>query len=192
MARSKEFDYDQALDAALQVFWEKGYEATSVQDLVDATGVNRASLYQTFGNKDELFRKVLARFGESSQDVRCATASVEPGMARIRAALRSAGEQAAGDTRGCLMVNAIVELACRDEEMKKHATKVQADMERFFVAELKEAERRGEIRPGQNHLALGRFLTNVIFGMRVTAKTGASGTAIREIVEVTLGAIEKS
>ena len=62
MARTREFNYDEALESATRLFWEKGYEATSIQDLVAATGVNRASLYETFGDKRELFRKALERF----------------------------------------------------------------------------------------------------------------------------------
>jgi TetR/AcrR family transcriptional repressor of nem operon len=191
MARTKEFDGDRALEDASRVFWEKGYEATSIQDLVKATGVNRASLYQSFGSKRELFQKALQRFAACDQNIAHATAGVEPGLARIRAALRLAGEQAAADVRGCMIVNAIVERAAQDCEMQVMGGAARQQFEDFFCGALAEAERRGEIRAGRDRLALARFLTNTLFGLRVTAKTRAGAPAIRAIVETTLGFIEK-
>jgi len=191
MARTKEFDGNRALDEAVRVFWEKGYEATSIQDLVSATGVNRASLYQSFGSKRELFLKALERFAGCDRNIVRATTGVAPGLARIRAALRLAGEQAAADVRGCMMVNAIVERAAQDCEMQAMGGAVRQRLEDFFAESLAEAERRGEIRAGRDRLALARFLTNTLFGLRVTAKTRAGAPAIRAIVETTLGFIEK-
>jgi TetR/AcrR family transcriptional regulator, transcriptional repressor for nem operon len=191
MARSKEFDGNQALDEALRVFWEKGFEATSIQDLVNATGVNRASLYQTFGSKRELFLKALDRFAACDRNVDRATAGVEPGLGRIRAALRLAGRQAAADVRGCMLVNAIVERAAQDREMQAVGKAARRRLEDFFAESLAEAEHRGEIRAGQDRLALARFLTNTLFGLRVTAKTQAGPGVVRAIVETTLGFIEK-
>ena len=186
MARTKEFDCDRALESALRVFWRKGYEATSIQDLVDATGVNRASLYETFGTKRKLFRKALDRFAGSKHNVAQATAGMEPGMARIRAALELAAAQTVKDGRGCMMVNAIVERAGQDREMRRIGARTRARLEEFFAGSLAEAERRGEIRRGQDPTALARFLTNALFGLRVVAKTGAEAEEIRAIVRTTL------
>jgi|SRR5580658_4780738 TetR/AcrR family transcriptional repressor of nem operon len=191
MARTKEYDVNRALDDALRVFWEKGYKATSIQDLVNATGVNRASLYQSYGSKRELFRKALDRFAACDRNIAQATAGVEPGLTRIRAALRLAGEQTADDVRGCMIVNAIVERGAQDREMQAMGGAVRQHLEDLFAGSLAEAERRGEIRAGRDHLALARFLTNALFGLRVTAKTRAGAPAIRAIVETTLGFIEQ-
>ena len=191
MARTREFDGNRALDDALRVFWDKGYEAASIQDLVSATGVNRASLYQTFGSKRELFLKVLDRFAACDQNIEQATAGVAPGLARIRAALRLAGKQAAADVRGCMVVNAIVERASQDREMQDLGRAARRRLDNFFAESLAEAERRGEIRAGRDRLALARFLTNALFGLRVMAKTRPSASTIRAIVETTLGVIEK-
>ncbi|HVN03700.1 MAG TPA: helix-turn-helix domain-containing protein [Bryobacteraceae bacterium] len=190
MARTREFDGDEALQAASRVFWEKGYEATSVQDLVDATGVNRASLYQTFGNKRALFQKALDRFA-CDQNVQQTAAGAPAGMARIRAALRLAGEQAAADVRGCMIVNAIVERAAQDEKMQAVGRSTRLHLEQFFARELAEAERHGEIPPGRDRRALARFLANALFGLRVTAKTCATAREVRSIVEATLVAVQK-
>ncbi|HXM41475.1 MAG TPA: SDR family oxidoreductase [Bryobacteraceae bacterium] len=191
MARPKEFDESRALDDALDVFWEKGYESTSIQDLVSATGVNRASLYESFGSKRQLFLKALDRFAACNRNIAHATAGVAPGLARIRAALRLAGEQAAADVRGCMIVNAIVEGAAQDCEMQAMGGATRQRFEDFFAESLAEAERLGQIRAGRDRLALARFLTNTLFGLRVTAKTRAGEPAIRAIVETTLGFIEK-
>jgi TetR/AcrR family transcriptional repressor of nem operon len=186
MGRCKEFDCDEALDAALRVFWEKGYKTTSIQDLVEATGVNRASLYQTYGSKRELFLKALDRFTAQEHNVEQATRDVEPGLARIRAVLRVTGAQAAADARGCLIVNAVVERGAQDEEMQALGGTARKHLEKFFEAELAEAERRGEIRPDRDRMALARFLTNTLFGLRVTAKTRPSPAVIRGIVDTAL------
>src|SRR5438270_10929061 len=103
MARAKEFDYDEALESATRVFWEKGYEATSIQDLVAATGVNRASLYETFGDKRELFRKALERFRCAQEKSFEQLMQDHPaGLERVRAFFRKVARESLCDTRGCL------------------------------------------------------------------------------------------
>jgi TetR/AcrR family transcriptional repressor of nem operon len=94
MPRTKEFDYDRALDEAIRVFWDKGYEATSIQDLVNATGVNRASLYQSFGGKRELFQKALERFQSADeQSFTCLSAGAAPGLEKIRRVFHEVARQ---------------------------------------------------------------------------------------------------
>jgi TetR/AcrR family transcriptional repressor of nem operon len=189
MGRSKEFDDSQALEAALRVFWRKGYEGTSIQDLVDATGVNRASLYETFGNKHDLFMKSIGRFS-AEQSVDRATVGFPPGIARIRAALRWAADQTATDVRGCMIVNAIVELGAEDHEMRSLGRSAREHLESFFARSLADAESRGEVRPGRDRTALARLLTNTVFGLRVTAKTQPDQQIIRSIVDTTLSLVE--
>jgi AcrR family transcriptional regulator len=150
MARTKEFDGGRALDDAVRVFWEKGYEATSIQDLVNAIGVNGASLYQSFGGKRELFLKALERFAACDRNIAQAATGIAPGLARIRAALRLAGEQAAADTRGCMIVNAIVEQAAQDCEMQAMGGAARQRLEDFFcrIAGGGGVPRRDSRRPG--------------------------------------------
>src|SRR5262245_20802716 len=110
MARPREFDVDEALDRATKVFWARGYEATSVQDLVEALGVNRASLYATFGDKAQLFAQVIDRYGQHVDEViGGALAAPAAGVEAIRAwfkALIRMGTQVTGP-RGCLLVGAL-------------------------------------------------------------------------------------
>src|SRR5262245_32934749 len=110
MARPREFDVDDALDRATEVFWKRGYEATSVQDLVDALGVNRASLYATFGDKAQLFSAVIDRYRENVKTrIEDALAAPAAGAAAIRAwfmALIQMATQPRGP-RGCLLVGSL-------------------------------------------------------------------------------------
>ncbi len=190
MARTKEFDGDKALDCALAVFWKKGYEATSIQDLVEATGVNRASLYDSFGSKRKLYEMALERFGASANNIAHGTEAMEPGVGRIRAAFQIAAEQTLADVRGCMVVNAIVERAAQDRKLRTVGRSARAGLDKFFATSLEEAERRGEIRAGRDLRALAQFLTNALFGLRVMAKTMPEPDDIRSIVSTTLSVIE--
>ena len=113
MARPREFDVDEALDRATELFWTRGYEATSVQDLVDALGVNRASLYATFGDKGQLFAAVLRRYGEQVSDALLeALAPPAAGAEAVRAWFKVLIEKATQPRgpRGCLLLNAVSRL----------------------------------------------------------------------------------
>lgn len=189
MGRVREFDEDAVLDKALTVFREQGYEATSVQDLVSATGVNRASLYGVFGNKEKLFSRVMERYG-TTRSVAKTTLGLPPGMPRIRAALAGTAAQEANDPRGCLMVNSIVERGAQDEGMRRQGKKTRTGLERFFAECLADAERLGQIRAGQDLTMTAKFLTNALFGLRVTAKTMAGKGHIRDLAAYTMKLIE--
>lgn len=192
MSRAKEFDVAQTLSVARNVFWEKGYEATSIEDLVSATGVNRASLYGTFGGKRELYRKALEQFGEE-QSLEAATSKAAPGLAKIRAAFRWAGEQTAADPRGCLMVNAIVEQAATDTDILQLGATAREGLDAFFASNLDQASRRGEIAAmakskRQSH---ARLLVSILFGLRVMAKTAPPPGHADSVVEAALEILAK-
>ncbi|MEU0458094.1 helix-turn-helix domain-containing protein, partial [Streptomyces sp. NPDC006129] len=122
MARPRKFDEERALDAAMRVFWERGYEATSTQDLCDATGLGRSSIYNTFQSKHDLFERALAHYLDTMTAVQTAVLDdVErPAADRVRALLDQVVESEAecrvesGRALGCLGVNTVVELAGRD------------------------------------------------------------------------------
>src|SRR6187431_311201 len=115
LGRPRAFDRDQALELALDVFWRKGYEGASLSDLTEAMGINRPSLYAAFGNKEELFRKALDRYGEGPASY-VAQALAEPTARLVIEKLLTAGASLLGDPknpRGCLAVQAA--LCCGDE-----------------------------------------------------------------------------
>ncbi len=120
VGRPKQFERSEALTSALEVFWTKGYEATSVQDLVDAMGVNRGSLYDTFGDKHALFVEAVEHYlnDSTSKLIEILSAGRSP-LAGIQDFFNRVVNNLTSDNgcRGCLITNAAVELAPHDEEV---------------------------------------------------------------------------
>jgi AcrR family transcriptional regulator len=154
VGRPKSYDRDAALLAARDLFWEQGYERTSIADLESRTGLNRSSLYQEFGSKRQLFEAALECYADR------VIANLLAGLRRDpQAALDSVsglflhlGELFRCDTavsaRGCLMVNAIAELAARDERVRAAAAAYRDRLRASFGSALAAAAARGEIDPG--------------------------------------------
>jgi TetR/AcrR family transcriptional regulator, transcriptional repressor for nem operon len=192
MARSKAFDPDVALRKAMQLFWRQGYEATSVDDLVHAMGVNRASLYATFGDKRTLFRLALERYIAMVLAPRLdATESTSSALAGLRRLLGELVAFAAGDPqrRGCLAVNAACELASRDPEvtalLKGQAETLEARLARVIAR----AQANGELPRGRDATALARLLASVIDGLRVRSKLAPDRAALESIAETAIAAL---
>lgn len=183
MARTKEFDPDAALRAALEVFWERGYEATSMADLVARLGVARASIYATFGGKHELYLKALDHYGELLHPA-LLTGLSQPGPAlpAVRALVeRFAGEAAGeGGRRGCFVVNTAVELAPHDAAA---ARRVQASwdyLEAALTSALIRAQAQGELAQGRDPRALARCLLALLQGLRVLGKAATEPARLRD------------
>ena len=124
MVRHKEFDPDTAVGDAMGLFWERGYEATSVQDLVERTGVGRRSMYDTFGDKHSLYLLALDRYiTQIEDDLRQRTESAADGLAGIRGMLALLVEAPADDFRGCLVVNSSTELGPSDDEVAQRLSR---------------------------------------------------------------------
>lgn len=195
MARPRSFDRDDVLDRALETFWDQGYEATSVQDLVDAMELSRASLYNTFGDKHALYVEVLQRY-ETEWVRRLLDTLQTPGDAvqAIRTLLeRVADEAAACPKRGsCLLTNAATELAHRDDETADHVRSNLGRIEDAFGDVLRRGRERGVIRDDATVDAQARFLTNTLQGLRVLAKTCPDRDALQDVVDVTLRAVVAS
>ncbi|MFD6168174.1 TetR/AcrR family transcriptional regulator [Streptomyces coeruleorubidus] len=197
MARPRKFDEERALDAAMRVFWERGYEATSTQDLCDATGLGRSSIYNTFQSKRDLFGRALARYLDTMTAAQTAVLDdVErPAIDRVRALLaqvvESEAECQAGSGRalGCLGVNTVVELAARDHEA---AAVLESDTMRrlaLFRAVMEAGRRDGSITASRDPEALARFLNAVVAGLRVSSQGGAGRADLEAIAETAVGAL---
>ena len=170
VGRPREFDEGAALEAAMQAFWQKGYEATSLADLCDCTGLHKGSLYQTFGNKHELFMRALQHYvdGHFAQ-VAAAMQTSDSAIENIRAAMRKVVSIVSGD-RGCLMVNSLVELAPHDPSVKAI---LQATAQRRMtkMAELVgEAQAAGEMRSDQAPEAIAMQIMVTLAGLSATLK----------------------
>jgi len=189
--RTKEFEPDQIADAAMRVFWERGYAATSVQDLVEGTGLSRSSLYNTFESKQGLYQQALRRY----QAVTTANVALlaEPGSIKelVRRLLMRIVEDELGDPqrRGCLVANATLELAGHDKavaELVAHNfLRLQKALEKLIVR----GQQTGEILPNKNPRALARFFVNTMQGMRVLSKGSAQQNrrqCLLDVIDVAL------
>ncbi|MFD7747115.1 TetR/AcrR family transcriptional regulator [Streptomyces sp. NPDC059698] len=198
MARPRQFDEEQALDAAMRTFWEYGYEAASTQDLCDATGLGRSSIYNTFRSKRELFARSLARYLDAMADAQDAVlddASRPPGE-RVRALLDKIvadefDHRPDGRSLGCLGVNSTVELAARDPEVARLLDRDAARRLRSLSGVLAAGLRDGSITSARGPDALARYLNAVIGGMRIAAQGGADRAAVRSVADVALDALTR-
>jgi TetR/AcrR family transcriptional repressor of nem operon len=185
VARTKEFDPDAALRAALELFWERGYEATSMADLVEHMGVARASIYATFGGKRALYLKALDRYGElTGPELLTGLSRPGPVLPAVRALVERYAREAGGDggRRGCFVVNTAVELAPHDPLA---ARRVQANwdfVETALISALMRAQAQGELAGSKDPRALGRFLLVLMQGLRVMGKAGTEPERLRDAV----------
>lgn len=192
MSRPKEFDPRKALDRAMRQFWNAGYEGTSVQDLVKATGLNRSSLYETFGCKHDLYLAALDRYRE--QEAKRLSSHLERDgspLAHLRQVFEQAGQACTEDGRGCFIVNATVERARSNEATGRRAAASMRAMERAFAEAVRRAQQAGEVPRTCDPAAAGRFLANAYRGLKVTARLRPGDAAPGDVIETTLAALQK-
>jgi TetR/AcrR family transcriptional repressor of nem operon len=171
----------------MALFREQGYEATSIQDLVDHLGLNRSSLYNTFGGKHELYLEALDHCRTREREtLRDHLEGAPTAMAGIRQAFAAVTEAVTADPCGCLTTNATAERATTDPSTKERACETLSAMRRLFQSAVERAQAEGAIDPGRDAEALGRYLTNAYNGLYLTAKTCPSPDAMQDIVEETL------
>ncbi|MFH8486864.1 TetR/AcrR family transcriptional regulator [Streptomyces longisporoflavus] len=198
MARPRTFDEERALDAAMRAFWVNGYEATSTQDLCDATGLGRSSIYNTFSSKHELFRRSLARYIDSmtAGQVEILEDTGRPPMERLRALFAHIIDsefacREDGHSIGCLTVNTTVELAGRDPEAAELLARDLAARLAAISAVIRAGQSGGDISSTRDASDLARFLNAVIGGMRISAQGGADRAALTAIAETALDSLTR-
>jgi AcrR family transcriptional regulator len=183
--RPRSFDTDHALDRALDVFWQKGYEGASLSDLTAAMGINRPSLYAAFGDKENLFRRVLDRYFSGpaafAQEAMKAKTAREAVLCLLHASVENQTQP--GRPRGCLAVQGA--LACGDESepIRKELIRRRAYGELLLRRRFQRAQREGELDKSVNVANLSRFYTAVLQGMAVQAVTGASRRDLESLIE---------
>ena len=196
MARTKCFDRDAVLDRAMNLFWKQGFEATSVQQLVEATGINRGSIYDTFGDKRALFIQALSRYADKSAMKRLEILnSTDKPLDGIRAFFDAIiAASGADETKrlGCLMTNCAIEMSVRDPEIGDMLRDRLAHVETAFHKLLKRARQGGDIPKTQNIKALARFLTSTIQGVRVLARAGSEPEMLRQIVDIAMNTLQQT
>lgn len=192
MARLKEFDPEGALAKAMQVFWRSGYENTSIELLLREMGIARQSLYDTFGDKRQLYLKALAHYrdqtNQAMQQMLDTTRSVKDGFANLLYGLaRETREQ---HERGCLLLSANLQRDPRDLVIAEFLRDNQARVEVIFVAALNRAQKQGELSRRDDPAALSRFFVATIQGMRAMARLKSDRKALEEVARVALGILE--
>lgn len=193
MARNKEFVPEKALDAALQLFWTRGYEATSMQELVDCTGLSRSSLYDTFGDKHTLFLAALDKYQRGENVAMCErmsdSSSPKAAIERLFAALVERIQQADAP-RGCFMLTAMLELGAHDPAVAERANAALQAGEQLLTALIACGQALGEINQRLSAQILARHLLNAIRGLQALAKIQPAPAHLQEVVTATLALLE--
>jgi TetR/AcrR family transcriptional repressor of nem operon len=192
MARTKDFDENEVLTKAIQLFWYKGYNGTSMQDLVDGLGISRSSLYDTYTDKHTLFVKALESYQTAGaariQEIVDNSVSAKETIKRL---LQLATTDLLDDKqqKGCFMVNAEVEVAPHDAEVNNLVCKNDQQMEEAFYKVIQQGKDSGEIKNAQDARALARFVINAVKGMRVSAKSVTDKAFFDDIIALTISAL---
>ncbi len=186
MAMIRQFDPDAALATAMSRFWRHGYEATSIQDLVDCTHVNRGSLYGTWGDKRGLFVAALKAYdsGVRAASMRQAAASLPP-LEAIRAILSTFAAQAANpaDAVGCMLTNTALERAPHDPEIRAMVAAGQRDAERILRSLVEAARTAGDLPADLDPVAAGRRLLATLAGLAVLVRSQPDPALLAAIVD---------
>ncbi|WP_172435868.1 TetR/AcrR family transcriptional regulator [Sediminicola luteus] len=193
MPRVKQFRKEDVLDKAISLFWKQGFHATSVQELVTHLGINRASLYNTFGDKEQLFIQALDRYREKN-------------LARIRTILFSHGDIRKGfksffertlksalshsEAKGCFIVNSSTELLPGNEAMQSFFQRNKSDFEALFLEYLEKGEAEGQFGSGKDLTALAALLFTLQNGIQVVGKVTEDEAALMQNVHTTLDLLD--
>ena len=188
--RPRSFDLNQALDRALQVFWRKGYEGTSLSDLTEAMGINRPSLYAAFGDKEALFRKALDRYAEGPASYVRQALSQPTSREAVKMLLRSSADLLSDPRNppGCLNIRGA--LACGEgaEGIRRELALRRAAGEALIRKRLKRAQAEGDLPSHANPADLARYITTVLHGMSVQAAGGATRAELQRVAQTALRA----
>lgn len=192
MARHKEFEPDAALTAAVEVFWGRGFDRTSLDQLMAAMHVGRQSLYDTFGDKRELYLRALDVYRESTQQaMRRLFASGRPLHECFGALLFGIVRESRADhERGCLLLAANLERDLGDKDIARLVTTNQAEVEALFEEALRNAQRAGELAATKDPAALARFFMVTIQGMRATARARSDRAALQQVANLALSMLD--
>lgn len=188
VGRPRDFDVDKALDHALSVFWEKGYEGASLPNLTEAMGINRPSLYAAFGNKEELFRKALDRY-EASHAAFVGDALAEPTARKVVERLFSGGiELVTGprNPRGCLAVQAALVSGDAAGTVRAELAARRKVVEIALRKRFQRAKSEGDLPLDAEPADLARYAATVLRGMAVQAAGGATRKELRKVAQIAL------
>lgn len=190
--RPLEFEPDKALDAAMEVFWCKGYEATSLTDLLEAMELSKSSLYQTFGGKQALFKKCLARYQDQfASDLARQLEQAPSGLQFIHGLFQwvaNTAQEPAG-AKGCLVGNSANEFGQRDPVFAKPIAQGLHRLGDIFKAAVKRAQEEGDVVADADVSALAGYLVSAMTGLRTLIKSGLDKRGARSMVPLIVSAV---
>jgi TetR/AcrR family transcriptional regulator, transcriptional repressor for nem operon len=194
MARPVEFDYDLVLENATEQFWKEGFEASSVQKLLDATGINRGTLYNSFGDKDTFFKLCLDRYNGMIQAVIAETLGNKDSKAdKSLAAFFDAAVTAPAKQRalGCLIVNSVCESIVWDKDIQSLLKDAMNTIRKALLARTRELEKGRALAKGLNAEKAADLLVNLYVAIKVAARSGKAPKQLAEQISFTLGSVQK-
>jgi TetR/AcrR family transcriptional regulator, transcriptional repressor for nem operon len=193
MARTKDFDEEKVLDKAICIFSHKGYNGTSMQDLVDGLGISRSSMYDTFTDKHTLYVKALECYQKTADQRICdIIQNSSSAKAAIRQLLKITVDELLKDKQkhGCFLVNAEIEVALHDNGVKEMICRSTQHMETAFQHAIVKGQRSGEISTRHNAQALSRFISNTVKGLQVSSKSNTDMAFFDDIIQTTLSVLD--
>lgn len=174
----------------MRAFWAAGYEATSTQELCEATGLGRSSIYNTFTSKHDLFEKALRRYMADKNAALAELLDADlPVREKIRNLLWRVVDPDPAEPAGCLVINSLVELAPRDPRIAECLRRDQEWRLQALRTAFEAGIRAGELDAGKDARALAHFVIATIGGMRVAARSGAGRAALEAVATTALGAL---
>jgi TetR/AcrR family transcriptional repressor of nem operon len=193
MARTRAFDEDDVMERAMLVFWRRGYQATTLADLLAAMRLSKSSFYETFGTKRDLLLTAMRRYAASGMGGLIAPL-LAPDASRpaIEATLANMVRHARSPAgrRGCLVNNTLGEVAPNDPVVFAATRAVLEQLEALLVAVVTRAQERGEINRKESARALARFLATTFGGLNLVAKARPDKTTLDEVVRIALRALD--
>ena len=187
MGRPCEYDEERALDGAMLVFWQKGFGGTSITDLEQATGMKRQSLYNAFGDKLELFARVLGRYRDKGQQLVAPLRRPDATLLDIRQnVLVNLGTQKKHECGACMVIKAAFDPLLDDPEIRRVVKESALNTQRLYRDVLKREQQRGRIDPALDPDALAQYLFCVLNGLSVLAQTGGTTRDVERALDLAL------
>lgn len=195
MARPVEFEEAKVLSNAMEQFWKEGYEASSVQKLLDCTGINRGTLYNSFGDKDTFFKSCVDQYNQL-MDKHIDNSLKNEKLGAWEAIDSYFDEAVIGISNkhramGCLLVNSICESINYDREMKRVIRASLANIRKPLLKRLKEAHKKGKLKKGVSAESAADILMNMLHGVRVSARDGKNARQLKDLIRFTVNSLKK-
>jgi TetR/AcrR family transcriptional repressor of nem operon len=194
MARPREFDEAAVLDAAVQCFWARGYEATSVRDLIERTGLTGASLYNAFGDKRALYQRALEHYVEGSVADRIRRCGQLPPREAIATFFAEVLKRSLCDRerKGCMLVNAALDAAPQDPDLRQAVVAMLVGLERFFLDRIAAGQADGTIGRTLPAETLAQHMLAVLMGVRVLARVRPERALLEGVVAAALTLLDRT